>query len=60
MNTTSELHERASSGNADTGLDVVTGAFSYCGSAIARELLGVRALGAHPDRPSAARDPRTR
>ena len=40
----------------DTGLDVVTGAFSYTGSAIARRLLDdgrrVRTLTGHPDRPS--------
>jgi NADH dehydrogenase len=40
----------------DTGLDVVTGAFSYTGSAIARHLLDdgrrVRTLTGHPDRPS--------
>jgi uncharacterized protein YbjT (DUF2867 family) len=54
MNTTSELHDRASAGNADTGLDVVTGAFSYSGSAIARELMesgrSVRTLTGHPQR----------
>ena len=40
----------------DTGFDVVTGAFSYTGNAIARRLLQdgrrVRTLTAHPDRPS--------
>lgn len=40
----------------DTGLDVVTGAFSYTGSAIAGHLLDngrrVRTLTGHPDRPS--------
>jgi len=40
----------------DTGLDVVTGAFSYTGSAIAGRLLDdgrrVRTLTGHPDRPS--------
>ena len=39
----------------DTGVDVVTGAFSYSGSAIAELLLGegrgVRTLTFHPDRP---------
>jgi NADH dehydrogenase len=39
----------------DTGLDLVTGAFSYTGRAIARRLLGfgrrVKTLTAHPDRP---------
>jgi NADH dehydrogenase len=39
---------------ADTGLDIVTGAFSYSGSAIAGRLLaqgrGVRTLTGHPDR----------
>ena len=42
--------------NADTGFDVVTGAFSYSGSAIARRLLlagrGVRTLTGHPERSS--------
>jgi NADH dehydrogenase len=41
---------------SDTGLDVVTGAFSYTGNAIARRLLEdgrrVRTLTGHPDRPS--------
>src|ERR1700722_14634578 len=40
--------------SADTGLDLVTGAFSYSGSRIAERLLnsgrGVRALTFHPDR----------
>jgi NADH dehydrogenase len=39
-------------GNVDTGLDVVTGAFSYSGRAIARELISagrsVRTLTGHP------------
>ena len=43
-------------GVMDTGLDVVTGAFSYTGSAIAAQLLGegrrVRTLTGHPGRPS--------
>lgn len=41
--------------SADTGLDLVTGAFSYSGSRIAERLLdsgrGVRTLTFHPDRP---------
>jgi hypothetical protein len=39
---------------ADTGLDVVTGAFSYSGSAIAQALIAggrtVRTLTGHPER----------
>jgi len=39
----------------DTGLDLVTGAFSYTGRAVARRLLAfgrrVKTLTAHPDRP---------
>ncbi|HEX4127607.1 MAG TPA: NAD(P)H-binding protein [Acidimicrobiales bacterium] len=41
-------------GSTDTGLDVVTGAFSYSGAVLARELLHggrqVRTLTGHPDR----------
>jgi NADH dehydrogenase len=41
--------------STDTGLDLVTGAFSYSGSRIAERLLdegrGVRTLTFHPDRP---------
>lgn len=44
----------------DTGLDLVTGAFSYSGSQIARRLLEagrqVRTLTFHPDRPHPLRD----
>jgi NADH dehydrogenase len=44
----------------DTGLDLVTGAFSYSGSRIAQRLLEsgrkVRTLTFHPDRPHALRD----
>lgn len=44
----------------DTGLDVVTGAFSYSGSRIAQRLLDsgrkVRTLTFHPDRPHPLRD----
>jgi uncharacterized protein YbjT (DUF2867 family) len=46
-------------GVTDTGLDVVTGAFSYTGAAIANRLLAegrrVRTLTGHPDRPSEIR-----
>lgn len=46
-------------GVTDTGLDVVTGAFSYTGAAIANRLLAegrrVRTLTGHPDRPSPIR-----
>ncbi len=46
--------------DGDTGLDVVTGAFSYTGSAIAERLLEdgrrVRTLTGHPDRPSPIHD----
>ena len=42
----------ASGARADTGIDVVTGAFSYSGRAIAQRLLGdgrsVRTLTGHP------------
>jgi uncharacterized protein YbjT (DUF2867 family) len=42
--------------DADSGFDVVTGAFSYTGGAIARRLVAdgrrVRTLTGHPDRPS--------
>lgn len=42
--------------DADTGFNVVTGAFSYTGGAIARRLVAngrrVRTLTGHPDRPS--------
>lgn len=53
--TTAETAGRTPEGSADdTGLDVVTGAFSYSGSAIARALLEsgrrVRTLTGHPDR----------
>ena len=53
---TSSVDEVPSSGAGadDTGLDVVTGAFSYSGQAIARRLLGegrrVRTLTGHPER----------
>ncbi|MEW6060044.1 MAG: NAD(P)H-binding protein [Actinomycetota bacterium] len=47
-------------GTMDTGLDVVTGAFSFTGGAIARRLLAdgrrVRTLTGHPHRPSPIRD----
>jgi nucleoside-diphosphate-sugar epimerase len=50
----------ASRSRSDTGLDVVTGAFSYSGSAIARLLLDggrmVRTLTGHPER-AQAHDP---
>lgn len=52
---TTNVHSASTitSGN-DTGLDVVTGAFSYSGSAIAQHLLGVersvRTLTSHPGR----------
>ncbi len=46
--------------DTDTGLDVVTGAFSYSGQAIARHLLGagrrVRTLTGHPERGSDQHD----
>jgi NADH dehydrogenase len=46
--------------SVDTGLDAVTGAFSYSGSHIARRLLEsgrkVRTLTFHPDRPHPLRD----
>ncbi len=46
--------------NTDTGLDVVTGAFSYSGQAIARHLLGagrrVRTLTGHPERGNGQQD----
>lgn len=46
--------------DTDTGLDVVTGAFSYTGGAIARRVLAdgrrVRTLTGHPGRPSAIKD----
>ncbi len=46
--------------SADTGLDLVTGAFSYSGSRIAQRLLdsgrGVRTLAFHPDRPHPLRE----
>ena len=49
---------------ADTGLDVVTGAFSYSGAAIARALRGsgreVRTLTGHPDRAPADTDVQVR
>lgn len=45
----------------DTGLDLVTGAFSYTGLAITRRLLArgrrVRTLTGHPDRPNPHPDP---
>jgi NADH dehydrogenase len=45
--------------SADTGLDLVTGAFSYTGARIAEQLLGsgrrVRTLTFHPDRPHSLR-----
>jgi nucleoside-diphosphate-sugar epimerase len=45
---------------SDTELDLVTGAFSYCGSRIAQRLLdsgrGVRTLTFHPDRPHPLRE----
>jgi NADH dehydrogenase len=53
---TDTMHTPASANRqvADTGLDVVTGAFSYSGAAIANALLGsgrsVRTLTGHPDR----------
>jgi len=44
----------------DTGLDLVTGAFSYSGAAIAERLLAsgraLRTLTSHPDRPHPLRD----
>jgi len=50
MNTPASAHRQV----ADTGLDVVTGAFSYSGASIAKALLGfgrnVRTLTGHPDR----------
>jgi NADH dehydrogenase len=46
--------DRDATSGTDTGVDVVTGAFSYSGSAIARELLAVgrqvRTLTGHPER----------
>jgi uncharacterized protein YbjT (DUF2867 family) len=53
---TNTMHTPASADGrfADTGLDVVTGAFSYSGAAIAEVLLGegrrVRTFTGHPDR----------
>ncbi len=45
---------RVGTHRTDTGLDVVTGAFSYSGSAIARALMAggrtVRTLTGHPER----------
>jgi uncharacterized protein YbjT (DUF2867 family) len=51
---TTAPHPNAIAQREDTGLDVVTGAFSYSGAAIARQLLGagraVRTLTMHPER----------
>ena len=54
MNATIEPSVDPRKADADTGLDVVTGAFSYSGSAIARALLAsgrhVRTITGHPER----------
>jgi len=55
VNTTIEQRDHQPNADAtDTGLDVVTGAFSYSGSAIARQLLAsgrqVRTITGHPER----------
>jgi uncharacterized protein YbjT (DUF2867 family) len=61
--TTSTLGSPARA-HVDTGLDVVTGAFSYSGSAIARHLLAagrkVRTLTGHPERGHGRSDIETR
>ena len=50
---------RVGTHRTDTGLDVVTGAFSYSGSAIARALMAggrtVRTLTGHPERAGTTR-----
>ncbi len=55
MNGPAERHDRPrNQAITDTGLDVVTGAFSYSGSAIARELIArarrVQTVTGHPER----------
>ena len=54
MTTTALISDSQIRSSADTGLDVVTGAFSYSGAAIARALLEsgrqVRTITGHPDR----------
>jgi uncharacterized protein YbjT (DUF2867 family) len=54
MSTSTENRARDTIGIADSGIDVVTGAFSYSGRAIARELQAggrsVRTLTGHPQR----------
>ena len=56
--TTTTANTAADRAHRDTGLDVVTGAFSYSGRAIARRLLrdgrAVRTLTGHPADPGAA------
>ena len=55
MNAAAERHDRPKNEEiTDTGLDLVTGAFSYSGSAIAKELIAsgrrVRTVTGHPER----------